>query len=182
MEEDSAVERQEEARAVIGGGGGAPVPTTVAGNLWRVLRRCARQGVDHSQWSIRDVYKLAAREGLRPTALVSRALRELEGHNLLMIVDDEVQWLEDPKVIESEAYTLSGVKRKRGGGTSVEGSGRSEMALGSDLMTAETDEADMLNSGAPLRVGPGDFGVDGAQGSGDFCSDGAQYGDEDLSE
>ena len=126
--------------------------------MWRLLRTCARQGVDH--WGMREVYKLAAREGLRPATSVSRAVRELEGQRVLMIVDDEVHWLEEPQVFASEVYTLVGAKRIRGEGSSAEGGDWDESAAGSDLRTTETDNADMLSSGAPLRVGPGDLGAE----------------------
>ena len=44
-----------------------------------------RKGVD--QWTRREVYKLAAREGLKPTTAVSLALRELERERVLMFAE-----------------------------------------------------------------------------------------------
>ena len=75
-EEDSAEERPEEARADRGGGVAAPKPKTVAGRLWRMLRRLARNG--QGQLTKREVYKWAAKEGLTPTAKVNKAIAQLQ--------------------------------------------------------------------------------------------------------
>ena len=117
---------------------------------------------------------MAARGGLKPTVRVSQALRELEGWNILMLVDDEVHWLESEETVATETYTQMAVKREReepvdgrglvkdrrmgGLGCAEGGPGGDEVVDVNGGAFDGGDDADMLMPGEPLRDGPGELG------------------------
>ena len=171
-EEDAALEELEVNRAVRSKGTEVMRPKTVVGKLWQLLRLRVRKGEDG--WSRREVYVMAARGGLKPTVRVSQALRELEGWNILMLVDDEVHWLESEETVATETYTQMAVKREReepedgrglvkarrmGGLGCAEGGPNGDEVVDVNGGAFDGgDDADMLMPGEPLRDGPGELG------------------------
>ena len=187
VEEDSAEERSEEARADGGGGVAAPKPKTVAGKLWRMLRHLARGGQD--QLTKREIYKLAAREGLKPTAKVSKAITQLGEWGVLMVGAsgcDVVQWLESDEDMASDMY----MKAEKGEvETSEKSTGSTAKSVEHCARDGRGDDADMLRTGEPLRDGPGGTGgqrSDSAEGTGGTEGGESGYGlldgDEDPDE